>query len=152
MARVKNRLSILVEEDEPLPTAQAAGGALQGGVIALGTILPQTLALAGIAYTPLILLGIPINPLWCLWSAIGGILLLFLFSPGRGAIYAVRPGSIYARLGVLNGDTITTINGHAVDTADRALDAYTALRGAAKVELGGLRRGKPFTLTITITP
>lgn len=67
-------------------------------------------------------------------------------------IYAVRPGSIYARLGVLNGDTITTINGHAVDTADRALDAYTALRGAAKVELGGLRRGKPFTLTITITP
>lgn len=87
-----NRLSILVEEDVDLPLPKAAGGALQGGLLALGTILPQTLALVGIAYAPLVLVGLPLNPLWCLWSAIGGIAIMFLLTRG-GAIYGVRPGA-----------------------------------------------------------
>ena len=90
---MSNRLSILVEEDELLPAQQAAGGTLQSGVLSLGTVLPQTLALVGIAYTPLVLMGVPVNPLWCLWSAIVGITLMVALSKEKGAVYAVRPGA-----------------------------------------------------------
>ena len=86
------RLSILVDEDVDLPLPQAAGGAVQGGLLALGTILPQTLALVGIAYAPLLLVGMPLNPLWCLWSAIAGITIMFVLTR-NGAIYGVRPGA-----------------------------------------------------------
>ncbi len=94
MRRVSNgRLSILVEEDVDLPLPKAAGGALLGGLQALGTILPQTLALVGIAYAPLLLVGLPLNPLWCLWSAIAGITIMCILARSGGAIFAVRPGA-----------------------------------------------------------
>jgi SulP family sulfate permease len=99
----KQSLSILVEEDEPLPVHKQAGGAIQSGLLALGTVMPQSLALVAIAYAPLTLLGIPLNPLWTLWSAIAGITLLFLFTRERGAVYAVRPGAA-----VLYASTVTT--------------------------------------------
>ena len=67
-------------------------------------------------------------------------------------IYAVRPGSIFARVGLTNGDTITAIDGHPLDNVDRALEAYSALRTASRIELGVIRRGTPFTLVITIVP
>ena len=66
--------------------------------------------------------------------------------------YAVRPGSLVARAGLANGDTVTAVNGLPLDTADHALDAYTSLRGASRVEVSIVRRGKPFTLTVTIVP
>jgi MFS superfamily sulfate permease-like transporter len=86
------RLSILVEEDVDLPLPKAAGGAVQGGLMALGTLLPQSLALVGIAYAPLVLVGLPLNPMWSLWSAIAGIAIMFTLTRG-GAIYGVRPGA-----------------------------------------------------------
>ena len=67
-------------------------------------------------------------------------------------IYAVKPGSIFARVGLTNGDTLTAIDGHPLDTVDRALEAYSALRTANRIELGVIRRGTPFTLVITIVP
>lgn len=71
--------------------------------------------------------------------------------PAGFKIYAVRPGSIYARLGIVNGDTFRSINGRSLDSADKALEAYTALRDAKKLELDLERRGAPLTITITIT-
>lgn len=103
---MNQRLSILVEEDEILPLPQAAGNMVQSGLIALGTVMPQTLALVGIAYTPLALMNVPINPLWCLWSAIAGITLMFLFTREKGAIYGIRPGAA-----ILYGSTLTTCVG-----------------------------------------
>ncbi|WP_186510919.1 cyclic nucleotide-binding domain-containing protein [Caenimonas sedimenti] len=100
------RLSILVEEDVDLPLPKAAGGALTGGLLALGTILPQTLALVAIAYAPLLLVGLPLNPLWCLWSAIAGITIMFILARGGGAIFGVRPGAA-----LLYASTLTTCIG-----------------------------------------
>lgn len=99
----KQSLSILVEEDQSLPAPRAAGGALQSGLLALGTVMPTTLALVGIAYAPLALLGMPLNPLWCLWSVIAGVSLMLVLTSERGAIYAVRPGAA-----LLYASTITT--------------------------------------------
>ena len=100
---MNQRLSILVEEDEILPAPQAAGGALQSGLLALGTVMPQTLALVGIAYAPLVLLGVHVNPLWVIWSAVAGIALMFVLTRERGVIYGVRPGAA-----LLYASTLTT--------------------------------------------
>ncbi|MBV8759308.1 MAG: PDZ domain-containing protein [Deltaproteobacteria bacterium] len=67
-------------------------------------------------------------------------------------IYAVRPSSLYARIGLVNGDTIASVNGYDMTSADKALEVYTKLRDAKKVELAIVRRAKPLTLTITIKP
>jgi hypothetical protein len=65
-------------------------------------------------------------------------------------LYAIRPTSAFARLGLTNGDTLRTINGHALDSADKALEVYTKIRDAKRLEVEIIRRGKPLTLTYTI--
>lgn len=64
-------------------------------------------------------------------------------------LYAIRPGSLYARLGLVNGDTLVSVSGVPLDDADKALEVYTKLRDATTVVLQLERGGKPATLTIT---
>jgi hypothetical protein len=70
--------------------------------------------------------------------------------PNGFKLYAIRPSSIYAKLGFQNGDTLERINGMDMTSADKALDVYTKLREATKLVVDVTRRGKPVTLTITI--
>jgi type II secretory pathway component PulC len=66
-------------------------------------------------------------------------------------LYAIRPSSVYARLGLMNGDTITAVNGEDVTTPDKALEVYSKVKSASEVKLDITRRGQPVQLTITIT-
>ena len=70
--------------------------------------------------------------------------------PDGFKLYAIRQASLWARLGFANGDTIQAINGLALDSADKALEAYTALREAKRLEIDLVRRGAPLRLFITI--
>jgi general secretion pathway protein C len=65
-------------------------------------------------------------------------------------MYAIRPTSAFAKLGLSNGDTLTSINGFELNSADRALEVYTKLREATSLELEVTRRGKPVTLKYNI--
>jgi len=65
-------------------------------------------------------------------------------------LYAIRPTSFYAKLGLQNGDTLERVNGLDLATPEKALDVYTKIRDATKLVLDVTRRGKPVTLTITI--
>ncbi|MGE0546854.1 MAG: type II secretion system protein GspC [Kofleriaceae bacterium] len=65
-------------------------------------------------------------------------------------LYAIRPNSAYAKLGLSNGDTISSINGFELTTVDKALEVYTKLREATSLELEVVRRGKPVTMKYTI--
>jgi general secretion pathway protein C len=65
-------------------------------------------------------------------------------------MYAIRPSSAFAKLGLTNGDTLTSINGFELNSADKALEVYTKLREATSLELEVIRRGKPVTLKYTI--
>ena len=58
--------------------------------------------------------------------------------PDGFKLYAVRPDSLLAALGLHNGDTVTAINGHLLGTPDHVLELYDRLRDA-----------KVFTVTIT---
>lgn len=70
--------------------------------------------------------------------------------PDGFKLYAIRPSSVYAKLGLTNGDTLQAINGFEMTSADKALEVYTKLREATSLEVEVTRRGKPVTLKYTI--
>ena len=63
--------------------------------------------------------------------------------PDGFKLYAIRPSSVYAKLGLTNGDTLQSINGFELTSADKALEVYTKLREATSLEVEITRRGKP---------
>jgi general secretion pathway protein C len=70
--------------------------------------------------------------------------------PDGFKLYAIRPSSVYAKLGLTNGDTLQAINGFQLTSADKALEVYTKLREATQLEVEITRRGKPLTLKYSI--
>ncbi len=69
-------------------------------------------------------------------------------------LYAIRPSSVFAKLGLTNGDTLTAIGGEPVTEADKALEVYMKLRDlkpGAVVAVEITRRAKPITLIYTLT-
>jgi general secretion pathway protein C len=65
-------------------------------------------------------------------------------------LYAIRPNSVYAKLGMRNGDTISSVNGFDLSSPDRALEVYTKVREASNLSVSVIRRGKPMTLNYNI--
>ena len=70
--------------------------------------------------------------------------------PDGFKLYAIRPSSVYAKLGLTNGDTLQSINGFELTSADKALEVYTKLREATSLQVEVTRRGKPLTLKYSI--
>jgi general secretion pathway protein C len=70
--------------------------------------------------------------------------------PNGFKLYAIRPTSIFARLGFQNGDTIKAINGNSMDSPDKALEVYTKLRHADRLSIDVERRGELVILEIVI--
>jgi general secretion pathway protein C len=70
--------------------------------------------------------------------------------PDGFKLYAIRPSSAFAKLGLTNGDTLQSINGFELTSADKALEVYTKLREATSLEVEVTRRGKPLTLKYSI--
>ncbi len=95
--------SVLLPQGDILVVPPSLSRVLQAGFLALGTVMPQALALVGIAYAPLLLLGLPLNPLWCLWSVAAGGLVMLAFTRHGGVIYGVRPSAA-----LLYGSTLAT--------------------------------------------
>jgi hypothetical protein len=65
-------------------------------------------------------------------------------------LYAIRPSSIFAALGIMNGDTLTAINTVPLTNPDQALEVYASLRDASRLDLAITRRGKDIVLVIEI--
>ena len=70
--------------------------------------------------------------------------------PNGFKLYAIRPTSMYAALGLENGDTLNNVNGMDLTTADKALEVYMKIHDATTVKLTLTRRGKPMTITYKI--
>jgi type II secretory pathway component PulC len=65
-------------------------------------------------------------------------------------VLAIRPASLFALLGLLNGDLIRRISGFDLNSPERALEAYTKVRNAKTIPLELTRRGAEMTLTYVI--
>jgi general secretion pathway protein C len=57
-------------------------------------------------------------------------------------LFAIRPGSLYSKIGIQNGDIIHKINGYAMTSPDKALEVYQKLKSARSIEVELTRRGK----------
>jgi general secretion pathway protein C len=65
-------------------------------------------------------------------------------------VYAIRPGKLWARLGLKNGDLVRAINGTALSSPDNALEVYSSLRTASALTIDITRGGKSVVLNYTI--
>jgi general secretion pathway protein C len=75
------------------------------------------------------------------------------FEGGQGAgfkLFAIRPGSLYSKIGIQNGDVIKQINGETINSPDKALEAYARLKNANQIVIDLVRNGVKKTLTYSI--
>jgi len=73
-----------------------------------------------------------------------------LGKPDGFKLYAIRYGSFIQRLHFANGDTVEAVNGMPLNTLDHALEAFTKLRTATKLDFAIMRRGVPMSLFVAI--
>ncbi len=70
--------------------------------------------------------------------------------PNGFKLYAIKPTSVYSKIGLMNGDTLHAVNGFELNTMDKALEVYTKVRESSSLSVSITRRGKPVTLNYTI--
>ncbi|MBI2378593.1 MAG: general secretion pathway protein GspC [Deltaproteobacteria bacterium] len=70
--------------------------------------------------------------------------------PNGFKLFSIRPGSLYSKIGVMNGDVIQNINGYEMSSPDKALEIYSKLKDAQSVSVDLIRGGKTKTLTFNI--
>jgi general secretion pathway protein C len=58
-------------------------------------------------------------------------------------LFSIQPGSLYASIGVENGDVIQRINGYEINSPDRALELFQKLRETSHVVIELERGGQP---------
>ena len=65
-------------------------------------------------------------------------------------LFSIKPGSVYSKIGVRNGDILTTVNGYGLDSPDKILEVYGKLKDSSQITVEILRRGKPLSLEYSI--
>jgi hypothetical protein len=65
-------------------------------------------------------------------------------------LFSIRPGSLFERIGLCNGDVISRIDGYDIAAPDKALEVYGHLKGRKRVDVELVRQGKPHSLEIVI--
>ena len=65
-------------------------------------------------------------------------------------LFSIRPGSLYSKIGIQNGDIIQKINGFEINSPDKALEIYSKLKDAQQISVDLVRRGKSKSLSYNI--
>ncbi len=65
-------------------------------------------------------------------------------------LFSIRPDSIYSQIGVQNGDVIRQINGFDINSPEKALEIYSQLKNANRVEIQIDRNGATVNKTYNI--
>ena len=65
-------------------------------------------------------------------------------------LFSIRPDSIYSKIGVQNGDVIKRINGFELNSPEKALEVYTKLKEAQRIEIELERNGSSVRKNYTI--
>lgn len=70
--------------------------------------------------------------------------------PNGFKLFSIKPGSIYSKIGLQNGDVIQKINGYEINSPDKALEVYQKLKEASNVTIDMQRRGQAMTHNYSI--
>ena len=62
----------------------------------------------------------------------------------------VKPGGVFAMVGIRNGDVLLRLNDFPVDSPDKALQSFIALKGQNRLKLDMIRDGQPVTFNYDI--
>ena len=62
----------------------------------------------------------------------------------------VKPGGLFAMVGINNGDTLLSINDFALDSPEKAMQTLVSLKGQSRIKLDLIRDGRPTTFTYDI--
>jgi len=65
-------------------------------------------------------------------------------------LFSIRPDSIYSKIGVQNGDVIKRINGFEMNSPEKALEVYSKLKEASRIEIELERNGSTVRKNYTI--
>ena len=65
-------------------------------------------------------------------------------------LFAIRPGSLYSKMGIENGDVIQKINGFPMNSPDKALEVYQKIKTSDSIEVELTRQGKKKRMTYQI--
>jgi general secretion pathway protein C len=66
-------------------------------------------------------------------------------------IFSIQPGSLYAAIGVQNGDVIQKVNGYEINSPDKALEIYQKLRDSRHITLELERNGQGLLKEYNVT-
>ena len=70
--------------------------------------------------------------------------------PNGFKLFSIKPGSIYSKIGLRNGDVIQKVNGYEMNSPDKALEIYQKLKDAQNVTVDLQRRGRAMTMNYAI--
>ncbi len=59
-------------------------------------------------------------------------------------LFSIQPGSLYASIGIENGDVIQRVNGYELNSPEKALELYQKLRESQRVVINGERGGQTY--------
>jgi general secretion pathway protein C len=62
----------------------------------------------------------------------------------------VKPNGVFAMLGIRNGDILLRLNDFPMDSPDKALQSFIALKGQNRLKLDMIRDGQPTTFNYDI--
>ncbi len=62
----------------------------------------------------------------------------------------VKPGGVFAMIGIKNGDVLLRLNDFPIDAPDKALQSFIALKGQNRLKLDLIRDGRPATFNYDI--
>ena len=65
-------------------------------------------------------------------------------------MFSIRPASLFAKIGIRNGDVIKEVNGLVLNGVDQAYQAMTKLQGASSISVNIMRGNNPVTLAYEI--
>jgi general secretion pathway protein C len=62
----------------------------------------------------------------------------------------VKPNGVFAMVGIKNGDVLLRLNDFPIDSPDKALQSFIALKGQNRLKLDMIRDGRPVTFNYDI--
>ncbi len=65
-------------------------------------------------------------------------------------LFSIRPDSLYSKIGIQNGDVIRRINGFEINSPDKALEVYSKLKEAGRIEIEVDRNGSSVRKTYNV--